>query len=334
MVKEYQAKGWPCFTNINIKEVEPLDIEKFRHKGYHDCVIGYDELHTIIDKRRSSSGTNLDYTDVFDQCRKLGIKLVGTEKLRRLDFRAQDDIDLKARAHKILLDPNEECFDLANWGRLAGAKYIWTRPGSSRFYPEWLSWTDLKPYFQIYNTREVVQSQYVKPKIIIEQTTQGPISRVETPSPISVKDVTRTQRKPRGHTSDQMGGIIQMDIYREILKQYPNAVNSFEEAEPDIVIHEAQQVIAVKAFTIYTPSSDYGVDSVTGKRKHVGAETRWLSREMVGAEYVYAWDHHYSLTVWNRPYGGPLLGKQAKYVISNDNLSSFEGVLVKWEDHK
>lgn len=327
-----------CYSNFYVEGFRKIDFSLFfdvdlaikepESWPYWNAFFIWDEPHREVDKRKSMTGENIEKVEIIDQLRKTGMDCIWCEKPDRTEKRMEQNSDVVVECTKTD----------------AGFHYIESLVGSGYMREEFLSFQEASTFWNKYRTHQMIESGYKKNKTksygreIRREMPQPYTSSPKTPSPIDLKEVTRTpivykRKQPDGQTADALGNITQYKITEELKLKYPNLIASYNRGEPDVIIHEAKQVIAIKAYSIYTPDSAYGVGE-DGVRRHVGAETRWLSREMASAEYLRAVDLGYDLIVWNRCAAGSLIGKQAQYTISNKMLLSWTGVLVKWEDHR
>lgn len=338
------------YTNWPVEGVKRLDLKLFldmkvaerdQEKGTHeypywDCFIGWDEPHRTVDMRRSSSKTNLDGCEVFDQSRKLGIRLFWCDKPHRVDLRVRENCDVIIEAKN---DPRHECF-----------VYRYTDPDKPNKMQRVISYREASEWWNKYYTRWLIKSSYeVKEKYargggqraisseVVKTTTPNPednhldSSTKSTPSPHDVIG----QKIPDGVSSRKVGHALQTNYAKSLaMGEFRNpiykVINNIESG-PDIIIllnDKPYKVISYKSMWYEvkdTPLTKVGDD---GRRERWGKRALWVAVEDVKPEVDYCKSNSltsFDLVVHNIRTGG--------YAVLREDCETFRGVSVSLRDN-
>lgn len=347
------------YTNWPVEGVKRLDLKLFldmkvaerdQENGTHeypywDCFIGWDEPHRTVDMRRSSSKTNLDGCEVFDQSRKLGIRLFWCDKPHRVDLRVRENCDVIIEAKN---DPRHECF-----------VYRYTDPDKPNKMQRVISYREASEWWNKYYTRWLIKSSYeVKEKYVrgggqraissevVKTTTPNPednhldSSTKSTPLPHDVIPPKKPRMtRERGMINDEIGKVYQrttasMFSHGEY-KDY--IVENNEDEGPDIIIKTQDgtplRVISVKSYSF--PPMDKPLHRsmmVEGKRVEwrEGNRVYDIKLEDLSPELEYATHHKVNcdFIIWNITNGN-----YERCTLDVNKVYSDGGLSISLKDH-
>lgn len=150
LVKERYDGGQTVVSNIKFTfPFTPLaSIDLSKEPELENCVMVLDEVHTIVDSRRSMRGATLDWSYLFLQTRKMRVDIVATSQfIGQPDLRFRDVVDLVITARATAwetVDGHKQATDF---------EYTAIRADGMNF-----TWPEQRgPEVGLYDTREVVK---------------------------------------------------------------------------------------------------------------------------------------------------------------------------------
>lgn len=100
-VYKYYQKGYTIYSNMNFSfPYEPLTIDKLEEftndeKPFYNCVIVLDEIHILLDSRRSMTRKNLMLSYFITQTRKQRVKMFyTTQRQSQIEKRLRENTDM------------------------------------------------------------------------------------------------------------------------------------------------------------------------------------------------------------------------------------------------
>ena len=148
MLQNAKCKGFNIFSNIKVKGAEFISLEDFLKLDFpQNSVILLDEAYILAESRLSHSDSNLIISHLVFQSRKRGLYIITTSQLRRsVDVRLRDLADILIYAQR-----KDHNFNYLVFYNNEIKSFI-------------LPYNIAKHYFQLYDTREIVEDEIIKTK--------------------------------------------------------------------------------------------------------------------------------------------------------------------------
>lgn len=171
VAEEYMKEKDNLISNmsLNIPKFKYLTTEELIYKAFNDSmffwnsVLLIDEVHNIVDARKSSSNLNQKFTQFITQIGKLDCTVILTSQILKsqVDLRLRAFMEIFIECRRGYLDKNNKFKPLPMYKRIHKDKKIriqikwqkkefdeWSLPRYAIFNP--------KPYYEKYNTHEII----------------------------------------------------------------------------------------------------------------------------------------------------------------------------------
>jgi len=162
---EYFEKGFKIMCNYDLnfehKKINPIDlIDGLFDDELDNSVVGMTEAYTFLDSRFSGSESSRYLTYFLLQTRKRKVKfLYDAQMIGSVDLRLRGITNRIYDCKKIVKDKNKDKEDEDNI--IGFAYHVMDDDGES--YYEGLDIKEAKKYFPMYNTKDILLPQYIKP---------------------------------------------------------------------------------------------------------------------------------------------------------------------------